>query len=74
MTFKVIVSDPHEQGGLFDGSFDLVVLGQGTVAAQGAPQELYQSISSAYLAGFFGEYSYIPQGVFGQRELFLLAA
>ncbi|MDC0637606.1 ABC transporter ATP-binding protein [Flavobacteriaceae bacterium] len=50
----------------------VVVLGQGTVAAQGAPQELYQSISSAYLAGFFGEYSYIPQGVFGQRELYLL--
>ncbi len=50
----------------------IVVLGEGTMTTQAAPRALYRSLSSAYLAGFFGEFSHVPRGVFDDEEHFLL--
>ena len=48
----------------------ILILEEGGVSFYGKPQELYQNVSSAYQAGFFGEINEIPDDKGGFKYLF----
>ncbi|NDB03215.1 MAG: ABC transporter ATP-binding protein [Flavobacteriaceae bacterium] len=69
ITCVIATHDAHQALGYAD---QIAVLGQNTLLRYAPPKNLYQSLDSHYLAGFFGPYSYIPKGVFSDQSHFLL--
>ncbi len=65
------ITATHDSEEALAFSDKLLVLHRGKTAAYGNPEEVYTSLSSPYLAGFFGEINSIPAGVLS-KELHIL--
>lgn len=50
----------------------ILLLKNGKIERLAAPEELYHSLENKYQAGFFGEVSMIPKGVFSSEEMRVL--
>lgn len=69
VTCLTATHDAYEALGYAD---KIAVLGDHTLLRFDAPKSLFRALDSRYLAGFFGAYSVVPQGVLASRELYLL--
>lgn len=69
ITCLTATHDAYEALGYAD---KIAVLGGHTLLRFEAPKILFQSLDSAYLAGFFGAFSKIPKGVLSPKQLYLL--
>ena len=69
ITCLTATHDAYEALGYAD---QIAVLGRHTLLRFEAPQLLFQSLDSPYLAGFFGAFSKIPKGVLSPKGLYLL--
>lgn len=66
------ITATHDSEEALAYSDKLLILQHGKIASYGIPEEVYHSLNSEYVAGFFGEVNEIPPGVFTPERLFLL--
>ena len=58
------ITATHDSEEALGFSDEILILQNGTTLAQGTPQTVFQNITSAYHAGFFGDVSILPSHLF----------
>lgn len=66
------VTATHDSEEALSFSDNMMLLKNGKMVSYGSPEEVYNSVSTEYQAGFFGEVSLIPAGLFSSEALVLL--
>ncbi len=66
------ITATHDSEEALSFSDKMLLLKDGKRISFGSPEDVYNSISTPYQAGFFGEVSVIPAGIFSSEELVLL--
>ena len=66
------ITATHDSDEALSFSDSLLMLNEGQVASFGPTEQVYNSISSVYEAGFFGEVNVLPAGTLSSEKLVLL--
>jgi len=66
------ITATHDSDEALSFSDRLLILKEGTVSSFGLPEVIYKNSSSVYEAGFFGEVTVVPAGIFSSEEMVLL--
>ncbi len=66
------ITATHDSEEALSFSDKMLLLKDGKMASIGSPEEVYNSITTPYQAGFFGEVSEIPAGLLSSEALVLL--
>jgi len=66
------ITATHDSDEALSFSDRLLILKEGAITSYGRPEVIYSNSSSVYEAGFFGEVTVVPAGIFSSEEMVLL--
>ena len=66
------ITATHDSDEALSFSDTLLILKEGAVNSFGPPELIYKNSSTVYEAGFFGEVTVVPAGIFSSEEMVLL--